>query len=86
MCVRAGPSTRMGGGVGGNWDNLPHLVKDPRWGPGYIIKRSKYFNRTVTLIQQSGRYLVDIYTADIVLTFNLRGLILKISFNQTVPV
>ena len=40
-------------------------------------KRLKYCNRTVTLIQQSGRYLVDNYTAEIVLTFNLRGLILK---------
>jgi len=28
-------------------------------GPCYIIKRSRYFNRTVTLIQQSGRNSVD---------------------------
>ena len=27
--------------------------------PCYIITRSKYSNRTVTLIQQSGRYSVD---------------------------
>jgi len=32
------------------------------------------------------RYSVDNYTAEIVLTFNLRGLILKTSCNQQVPV
>ena len=43
----------------------PHLY--------YIINKiSKYSNRTVTLIQQSGRYSVDKYTTEIVLTFSLR--------------
>jgi len=31
----------------------PHLARGHRWGPSYIIKRSKYSNRTVTFIQQS---------------------------------
>ena len=40
----------------------PYLARGVRWGPCYIVKRSKYSNRTVTLMQQSGRYSVDNYT------------------------
>jgi len=48
-----------------NWGNLPwaHLARGPRWGALLPYqKRSKSSNRTVTLIQQSGKYSVDNFT------------------------
>jgi len=63
----------QGMGKGGGGGQLPGAIcpEPPHGSPSYIIKGSKYSNRTVTLIQQSGRYSVDNYTAEIVLTFNL---------------
>ena len=51
------PRAADGGG------QLGQFALGPR-GPCYIIKRSKYSNKTVTLIQHLGRYSVDNYTWD----------------------
>ena len=62
-----------GGGATGAIYPRPHLPQ-----PATLSQnRLKHSNRTVTLIQQSGMYFVVYYTTKIVLTFILRGLILK---------
>jgi len=73
MCA-VGQGHQQGGQLG-KFALGPTLLGAPgAWGPCCIIKkRSKYSNRTVTLMQQSARYSVDNYSGKIFLTFNLRG-------------
>ena len=40
--------------------------------PATLLKRMKYSNRTVTLIQKLKKHSVDHYTTKVIITFNFR--------------
>jgi len=83
--IKPDPGPPTGGETGAICPG-PHLARGPRWeASATLSKRSKCSNRTVTPMQQSGRYSMIIIATginiEIALTFNFRG-----SNSQNFPV